>query len=62
MILSGELILKCVFFWFFFLHDFFHSSFTAGTTGCVSHTYITLSFSVGVGDDRRSENCNDQYN
>ena len=35
--------------------------FTAGTTGCVGRTYITLSFSVGMDDDRRSENCNDQY-
>ena len=29
--------------------------FTAGMTGCVGRTYITLSFSVGMGDDRRSE-------
>ena len=35
--------------------------FTAGTTGCVGRTYITFSFSVRMGDDRRSENCNDQY-
>ena len=35
--------------------------FTAGMTGCVGRTYIALSISVGMGDDHRSEKCNDQY-
>ena len=37
----------CMIFFVFFL---FHLSFTAGTTGWVGRTYITLSSSVGVGD------------
>ena len=48
----------CFFFFFFCMNFLLHSSFT---TGCVGRTYFTLSLSVGMGDDHRSVNCNDQY-